>query len=211
MNAKEFVDSLLKNTKKPMPDWLLTLARDIRDTAADDLYERIYETSPAIGYLYEDLIKPTDTIEQMVEKAWKAFEELERIMTTIKEIDEGEWIDQDEFEKEAQDNEWSEEQREHAYWDEIQTHWDAFREDIEALHGKEFWETFQKDRSLEWQYDWEIPRILARKEEALGEQINLGDDDYQDWIINSLEYDDDIDLDKPIKPQIIVATFAREE
>lgn len=210
MALKDFCYSLLKSDEHRLPAWLSDLAASLYDVIIDSLINAIYEVSPVISYLYDEK-KQGNTIQSHIDAAWKSFDELKTVMTEMAKTSEGEYVDVDDIDKKAEEEEWSEKEKNDYWADEIQMQIDMYTEDVKMEYGKDFWEYYSNDRSLEWRYEYEVPHILQRKEEELGEALDLNEDSFHDFLLDSFEYNNELDLDKPLKFQIIAHTFEIEE
>jgi len=210
MTLENFCYGLLKSDEHRLPAWLSDLAASLYDVIIDSLINAIYEVSPVISYLYDEK-KQGNTIQSHIDAAWKSFDELKTVMTEMVKTSEGEYVDVDDIDKKAEEEEWSEKEKNDYWADEIQMQIDMYTEDVKMEYGKDFWEYYGKDRSLEWRYEYEVSHILRRKEEELGEALDLNEDSFHDFLLDSFEYNDELNLDKPLKFQIIARTFEIEK
>ncbi len=201
MTATDFFNAALKHWKV-FTDVSYNMADldHALDGLLDDYGSYMDQASDTLHELYTTYVpdeKKLTSLNQIVAATDKAFVELEKIMTEVVKISEGEYIDTEEMDKEAEEGEWSDEQKDQAFWDDVQFQWDDFIENLQYDYWPNLRDVFVKDQKLSWDYAYEVRNILRGIEEEIGQakQAALTDDVIEDYIRQNSDIEIDFDKD----------------
>lgn len=213
MTAIEFFNAILKN-RGIIAKVCLDLD-DIVDGSLDSLIDdyvselsSISKTLYELYYIHAPEHSKITNLGQIPEAAWKAYKDIEKIETEAAKIADGDYVDTDELNQMAKEEDWDEEQKSRYFWDDVQIHWDDFIENLDYNYNKKVKDAYEEDDKLRWQYTSEVRHILRWIEKELGDVEPIVEDDVEDYINQNIQYrDEEIDFDKPIKPQVIMNQF----
>lgn len=201
MTPLEYAKAILKYQKEL--EWLPITDEIIgaEESALDEFRDHIYKASPTVSEMLDTIVPITKQVSYkvMADGLEKALTGLERFLTQIKEIEEGDF----EIEPpEDADEDWEPSGEDFEF--EAQARFDSLQQDFEEQWGPEVWKALQRDRRMDWRYPHEISSIYQHIED------DIYDFDFEDvflqLIIDNLEYHQ-ISVSSPLKPQTIKFAF----
>lgn len=200
MTAIEFFNAALKHRKlfeaaSDMVDIVL-----VADSMMDNYAYDMSAISGTLGELYKKYTKNPESLRSLNEldaASDKAFTELEKIMKEAAATAEGEYVDSDRLEKEANKNGWSESEKSEAFWADAQMDWDWFIENLAEEYWLDLQDAFKKDEKLTWDHAYEVPRILKRMGEGLRKEQEsyFNNEGVQEYINQNSDVNIDFDKD----------------
>ena len=181
------------------------------DSFMDELYGIVEDVSPFVNYIfYETVNKKDQSVSGIINAVWEAQQKVTKILKDMQKIEDGDWIDAEELEKEAAENDWTDDTKYQYVNDEINIAADDYWENLKTEYGKEIVDAFQKDKNMNWNYTYELSRIATRIEHELDKYINddTMEEALQDAWNSSVEYDEEMmNWDTSLKPQILRVSF----
>jgi len=181
------------------------------DSFMDELYGIVEDVSPFVNYIfYETVNKKDQSVSGIINAVWEAQQKVTKILKDMQKIEDGDWIDAEELEKEAEENDWTDDTKYQYVNDEINIAADDYWENLKTEYDKEIVDAFQKDKNMNWNYTYELSRIATRIEHELDKYINddTMEEALQDAWNSSVEYDEEMmNWDTSLKPQILKVSF----
>lgn len=212
MTAANLIDAIIKWHNK-MPSWMVNVVDGAVDSFMDDIYGIIEDVSPFANYIFYEMVnkKAADrSVSGIVNTIWEAQREVAKILKDMQKIEDGDRIDTEELDKQAEEEGWTDDAKYQYVNDEIAFAADDYWENLKTEYDKEIVDAFQKDKNMNWSYAYELPRIATRIEQELDKYINDNtmEEAAQDAWNNSVEYDEEmINWGEPIKQQILRVSF----
>jgi len=210
MTAANLIDIIIKQHSK-MPSWMVNVVDGAIDSFMDELYGIVEDVSPFVNYIfYETVNKKDQSVSGIINAVWEAQQKVTKILKDMQKIEDGDWIDAEELEKEAEENDWTDDTKYQYVNDEINIAADDYWENLKTEYDKEIVDAFQKDKNMNWNYTYELSRIATRIEHELDKYINddTMEEALQDAWNSSVEYDEEMmNWDTSLKPQILKVSF----
>ena len=125
------------------------------DNFMDDLYGIIEDVSPFVNYIFYETVNKKGaqrSFSGIVDTIWEAQREVTKILKDMQKIEDGDWIDVEELEKEAEENDWTDDTKYQYVNDEINIAADDYWENLKTEYDKEIVDAFQKDKNMNWNY-----------------------------------------------------------